>query len=257
MRKEHAWLESSIKKYLDEVMASQQVLDTARAQIRQGPSHGRRSSSFAGRKYMADKIEGFLEVGVNDNDEVVVNHPGLKRDESGVAHIVFSPNQARNLASLLNKHAAAAVLSSINKAEIVRRAAAELIPVDRDCRELSSGDPVTPDHLEIDPATGLQKGYVVLCATERAKGFVRPLRYRYLHIGKRIDGMDYRVITPEMARRIQANGGCACHTSMSREIAETYARDPGFYVKTFCISCKQHLPLDQFVWLGSNETVGS
>jgi hypothetical protein len=52
-----------------------------------------------------DKIEGFLEVGRNENHEVVINHPDLKPDENGVGHIVFSPRQARNLANLLLKHA--------------------------------------------------------------------------------------------------------------------------------------------------------
>lgn len=54
---------------------------------------------------MSDKITGFLEVGLNGDGEIVVNHPDLKPDENGVGHIVFSPNQARNLAQLLNKHA--------------------------------------------------------------------------------------------------------------------------------------------------------
>ena len=54
-----------------------------------------------------DKIEGFLEVGANEQGEVVVNHPDLKPDENGVGHIVFSENQARNLANLLLKHAGA------------------------------------------------------------------------------------------------------------------------------------------------------
>ena len=40
---------------------------------------------------MTDKIEGYLEVGCNDQGEVVVNHPDLKPDENGVGHIVFSP----------------------------------------------------------------------------------------------------------------------------------------------------------------------
>jgi hypothetical protein len=35
----------------------------------------------------------------------VINHPDLKPDENGVGHIVFSPNQARNLANLLTKNA--------------------------------------------------------------------------------------------------------------------------------------------------------
>ena len=43
-----------------------------------------------------DKIEGFLEIGVNDKGEVVVNYPGGK-----IGHLVFSVGQARNLARLL------------------------------------------------------------------------------------------------------------------------------------------------------------
>jgi hypothetical protein len=48
---------------------------------------------------------GFLEVGVNESGEVVINHPDLQPDENGVGHIVFSPAQARNLARLLLKKA--------------------------------------------------------------------------------------------------------------------------------------------------------
>jgi hypothetical protein len=54
---------------------------------------------------MADIIEGFLEVGVDERGDVVVNHPDLKPDENGVGHIVFSKNQARSFAHLLLKHA--------------------------------------------------------------------------------------------------------------------------------------------------------
>jgi hypothetical protein len=43
---------------------------------------------------------------------------------------------------------------------------------------LTDGSPVTPDHREINPATGQQNGYVVLSAEERAKGFVRPVPHR-------------------------------------------------------------------------------
>ena len=42
-----------------------------------------------------------------------------------------------------------------------------MTPVDRNARVLTDGSPVTPDHREIDPATGQQKGYVVLSAEER------------------------------------------------------------------------------------------
>lgn len=105
--------------------------------------------------------------------------------------------------------------------------------VDRSARELADGFPETPDHREINPSTGMQKGYVVLNAAERARGFVRPVRFNYIHL---------------------VCGGC---TNMSTPLAETYARDPGFYSGTFCSVCRQHYPLDQFVWEGTNEQVGS
>lgn len=53
-----------------------------------------------------DKISSALEVGRNENHEVVINHPDLKPDENGVGHIIFSPRQARDLANLLIKQAA-------------------------------------------------------------------------------------------------------------------------------------------------------
>lgn len=49
--------------------------------------------------------EGYLEVGRDERGQVVVNHPDLKPDANGVGHIVFSPEQARNFAALLLKHA--------------------------------------------------------------------------------------------------------------------------------------------------------
>jgi hypothetical protein len=98
---------------------------------------------------------------------------------------------------------------------------------------LADGSPVTPDHREINPATGQQKGYVVLSEEERKKGFVRPLRRSYVHLP------------------------CGTVTTMGLVIAETYARDPKFYGGTFCCGCRQHFRLDQFVWQGTTETVGS
>jgi hypothetical protein len=182
---------------------------------------------------MSDKIEGYLEVGLNTSGEIVVNHPDLKPDENGVGHIVFSPAQARGLADLLLKHAAQAERDTRESMAAERRKAAEAIPVDRSARTLTDGSPVTPDHREIDSATGQQKGYVVLSAEERAKGFVRPVRRTYLH------------------------KPCGTTTTMGQSLAETYARDPGFYSGTFCVHCRAHFPLDQFVWSGTTEQVGS
>lgn len=97
---------------------------------------------------------------------------------------------------------------------------------------LTDGSPVTPDHRELKD-NGQQKGYVVLSDDERAKGFVRPYRDSYVH------------------------KPCGTLTTMSRAIAETYARQPSFYSGTFCAGCKSHFPLDQFVWDGTEEQVGS
>lgn len=183
---------------------------------------------------MTDKIEGYLEVGLNEQGEIVVNHPDLKPDADGVGHIVFSPNQARNLAGLLVKHAAQAEMDERRKIEDEKRKAAEAIPVDRSARVLLNGLPESamPDYRETD-GTGMQKSYVVLSPEERAKGFVRPVRRSYHH------------------------NACGTVTIMGIALAETYARDPTFYSGTFCASCRQHFPLDQFVWEGTNEQLGS
>lgn len=98
---------------------------------------------------------------------------------------------------------------------------------------LTDGSPVTPDHREIDPSTGQQKGYVVLSAEERAKGFVRPVRRSYVHLK------------------------CGVLTRMAIPLAETYARQPDFYSGTFCVGCGTHFPVAEFHWDGTNEVVGS
>ena len=108
-----------------------------------------------------------------------------------------------------------------------------MTPVDRSARVLTDGSPVTPDHREIDPLTGQQKGYIVLTAEERAKGFMRPVRQVYVHTV------------------------CDTETRMGLALAETYARDPGFYGGTFCCHCREHRPLKEFVWKGTAEQVGS
>jgi hypothetical protein len=69
--------------------------------------------------------------------------------------------------------------------------------------------------------------YLVLSETERAQGFVRPLRTSYRH------------------------ERCGATTTMARSIAETYAREPGFYGATYCTNCHRHLPVGpvgEFVW---------
>lgn len=99
--------------------------------------------------------------------------------------------------------------------------------------EKAGGGDLPENHTEINPSSGQQKAYVVLTKEEREKGFVRPVRYSYVH----------KV--------------CGVVTRMSLDIAETYARDPKFYSGTFCVGCRKHLPLSEFVWDGTDEIVGS
>ncbi len=110
-------------------------------------------------------------------------------------------------------------------AKIAREAGAAL-PVDRSQQTLTDGSPVTSDHRELRP-NGQQKGYIVLSADERAKGFVRPVRRTYVH------------------------EKCGAATKMDIALAETYARDPYFYSGTFCVACAAHFPVGEdgeFVW---------
>lgn len=102
------------------------------------------------------------------------------------------------------------------------------VPVDRSAVQLTTGEPVPADgsHIEHD-ATGMQKGYVVLSESERAKGFVRPFRDSYRHLK------------------------CGKITTMARSLGETYARDPAFYSGTFCSTCREHFPVGEtgeFTW---------
>lgn len=100
--------------------------------------------------------------------------------------------------------------------------------------QLTDGSPVPADrsHTKLR-ADGQQEGYVVLSPAERAKGFVKPLRCSYVHASP-----------SEMNRQV----GCGVETKMGYALAETYARDPRFYSGTFCVGCRKHFPLSQFVW---------
>ena len=105
-----------------------------------------------------------------------------------------------------------------------------------DNKTLIGGGKITPDHLEINSETGMQKGYVVLSEEERANGFVRPVRKAYIHLK------------------------CGTVTKMHIELAETYARDPKFYSGTYCRDCKTHFPVGEsgeFVWDGTDIKVGT
>lgn len=101
-------------------------------------------------------------------------------------------------------------------------------------------DPALTRGVDDQPVPMAEK-YLVLSEEERAKGFVRPVRRKYIH-----------------AKEL---GGCGSVTTMGLAIAETYARQPGFYGATFCVSCSMHRPVGEageFLWDdGSGQKVGT
>ena len=104
----------------------------------------------------------------------------------------------------------------------------------------------------------LHESYIVLCEEERKKGFVRPYRDAYRHIGRLetiiSDGRERADQPHEYTHRI---GGCNAVTTMGRALSETYARDPKFYGSTFCCGCNGHFPVDEFIWTADGQPVGS
>jgi len=160
-------------------------------------------------------------------------------------------------------------------------------PVDRSAQQLVSGEPVPGDdsHTKLKE-NGQQQDYVVLSPEERAKGFVRPVRRSYRHVGPVGSQHPLRDLTDEEKARYSEFGyvkyevyppsdssvvgkfwtqqqldsvgkGCGTVTTMGQALAETYARDPKFYGGTFCCGCGKHLPVGEFVWEGTEERVGS
>lgn len=136
-------------------------------------------------------------------------------------------------------------------------------------------DPNDPKLKQVRP-DGQQENYLVLSEEERQKGFVRPVRTSYIHVGKR-PTYPTRPLTPEEQERYQQcsyvcfeeypknetivgkfwtqeqiNSGCGAVTKMGEALAETYARDPSFYGGTFCVQCQSHFPVGEqgeFIWL--------
>ena len=130
-------------------------------------------------------------------------------------------------------------------------------------------------------ADGQNEKYLVLSEEERAKGFVRPVRRAYKHVGirplyptrplteeeKKGPDVGYVCFEPyppsESAvvgrfwTKNQLESGCGTVTTMGQALAETYARDPKFYGATFCCYCGKHFPVEEFVWDEDGSKVGS
>lgn len=125
--------------------------------------------------------------------------------------------------------------------------------------------------------------YLILTEEERKKGFERPYRDSYQHVGdvpiyelrdltdeekERYKGMNYvkfEIYPESMLPRTGrfwtqedlGRHGCGAVTKMARELAETYARNHLFYGATYCAGCKMHRPVREFIWTEDGERVGS
>lgn len=152
-------------------------------------------------------------------------------------------------------------------------------------------DPNDPRLERGGPEPGPQNEvYLVLSEQERAKGFRRPLRASYIHVGPAAPKFELHDLDEEQTARycgtdfnygyvkyepyppddlpmtgrywtqaqLDAIGtGCKQITTMGRDLAETYAREPGFYSATYCVTCRKHLPVDEFIWAEDGERVGT
>lgn len=138
----------------------------------------------------------------------------------------------------------------------------------------------------IDSApTPQSEAYLVLSEEERARGFIRPVRTQYRHVGPPGPRHPLRDLSPgerlrwgeEWAKyeeypesesplvgrgwthaQLAAIGnGCGKVTTMGLALSETYARDPKFYGATYCAHCCMHRPVEEFVWEPDGSIVGS
>ncbi len=171
--------------------------------------------------------------------------------------------------------------------DVIKKALKHEHEKDHEGRQIctTSGDAPSQVRAEQTEKTGQHKAYIVLCEEERQKGFVRPYRDAYKHVGRSVCGVVVgtehgfrticdetdlthvgehgcvtRRVTTEEAKDIEYRrkiGGCGSVTTMGRALSETYARDPKFYGATFCCTCNQHFPVGEFTWSKDGEVVGS
>jgi hypothetical protein len=126
--------------------------------------------------------------------------------------------------------------------------------------------------------------YLVLSEEERKKGFVRPVRSSYRHVGikpkyplrdlteqehKDYDQYSYikfekyprdensAVIGRYWTQKDLDNKGCGSITTMGPALCETYARKPTFYGSTYCCCCQMHRPVEEFVWIEADGNDGA
>ena len=64
-----------------------------------------------------------------------------------------------------------------------------------------------------------------------------------------------RLVRP--VRRSYKHTKCGRVITIGPALAETFARNPGFYKGTFHCECGGHFPVNEFVWAEDGKVVGS
>lgn len=149
-------------------------------------------------------------------------------------------------------------------------------------------DPTDPrlTHYTGPEAPGPQaEVYLVLSDEEIAKGYTRPYRDTYRHVGPAGPQHPTRPLTDEekqiyfaacyvafetyppgagstgrfwtQAQLDHIGKGCGTETRMGEKLAATYARSHRFYGATYCVHCQAHFPVAEFVWSADGQIVGS
>jgi hypothetical protein len=224
------------------------------------------------RSYWLERASAFVdryifhENAVELEDEITAPETPASRETD--ARIDAVQAAARSDAKAL----AAAAERMLSKAADPRYATTDGQPARPGHEDGAAPAPVGPD--------GQHAAYWVLSPAERAKGFVRPVRRSYKHVGILGPRFPLRDMTeaeqahfgggyakielyPESELPAVGRGwkqadldrvgkGCGGVTTMGQAIAETYARDPHFYSATMCVRCGNHFPVGkdgEFVWV--------
>lgn len=54
-------------------------------------------------------------------------------------------------------------------------------------------------------------------------------------------------------RRKYVHNECGTTTVMSPELAKSVARNPSYYIKTFCAGCNEHVSVEEVTWKKDGE----
>lgn len=108
------------------------------------------------------------------------------------------------------------------------------------------------------------------------KGYVRPLRDTYMHVGSPNPANPLLDLTEEQQAEFpgyvkweaypesdspisgkfwtqeeidKIGNGCELVTLLNDAIAETFAQRPAYYSETYCAGCHVALPVNEFVWV--------